>query len=230
MTLLVANGTVTNGRVHPDLNLSKAYMYSDPGDAKWNTPLTSKPDSIAGWFKFAPQPSDTLEVKVLLHKGHGQEPDQGYLGDRVATALYRSGMNTGSNWVRFSTPFKYISGDAPQYILVILNSGNGFNPVAGSIAYFDDLELIYNSNSIQDNAINFPDVVYADGNQNIILQSSRPERYNNARILDITGRTVWNGNLVSGRIDISGLNLKKGLYLVSLSGDKAVLTQKIVIR
>jgi len=47
--------------------------------------------------------------------------------------------------VRFSPPFTYIHETIPEYVLVILNSGNGFEPVAGSVLLVDDLEMIFTS-------------------------------------------------------------------------------------
>lgn len=228
-TLVIANGTVTTGRVHPDLNMAKSYMYTDPVDGHWNNPFTSRPDSITGWFRYIPQGSDSMQVKVILHKGYGREPDTEYLGDRVASVDFRTGVNTGSKWMRFSAPFVYISDQAPQYALVILNSGNGFFPVTGSIAFFDDLLMVYNSTSAKKEAI--PDeVLYLLGNHHIVIQGGSPENYTFARILDITGRTAWSGPVTFDRIDISAADLKNGIYIVSLTGNSRGLTQKIIVR
>jgi hypothetical protein len=227
-TLVIANGTVTTGRVHPDLNMAKSYMYTDPGDGRWNNPFTSRPDSIAGWFRYIPQGSDSVQVKVLLHKGNGKEPDTEYLADRIATANFRTGVNTGSQWMRFSAPFIYTSDQAPQYALVILNSGNGFFPVTGSIAFFDDLTMIYNSTSVK-TEVTTTESLYLQGNHHIMIQGGKPEDYTFARILDITGRTAWSGPVTSDRIDISGADLKNGIYIVSLTGNSRMLTQKIIV-
>ncbi|MCD4682737.1 MAG: hypothetical protein K8R86_05610, partial [Bacteroidales bacterium] len=40
---IVAAGTVTNGRIHAELS-GVGWAYTDPADARWNTPLTVKPD------------------------------------------------------------------------------------------------------------------------------------------------------------------------------------------
>ena len=230
LTLLVANGTVTNGRVHANLNTSLAYMYTDTLDSHWNTPFTARPDSIAGWFKYTPQTGDTLEVKVILHRGYGKQPDNDYLNNWIALAHFRSALNTGSQWIRFSTPFNYYNDKNPQYMLVILNSGNGFYPVAGSIAWFDDLEMIYNSpQNTLDNSITSSEIIYALGNQYIVIQGTQPGKFSTIRMMDITGRVVWNGHVTTDHVDIAQANLKKGIYLVSLSGKNALRTQKIVV-
>jgi hypothetical protein len=227
-TLVIANGAVTTGRVHPDINTSKAYMFTDPNDGRWNNPFTSRPDSIAGWFKYIPQGSDSMQVKVVLHRGNGREPDTEYLGDRIASINFRTGVNTGNQWMRFSAPFIYTSDQSPQYALVILNSGNGYTPVAGSIAYFDDLVMIYNPVSLKKETIT--DVfLYLQGDHAILIQGGDPDQYMAARIVDITGRQVWSGPVTSGRIDTGRADLKNGIYIVSMTGKNLTLTQKIVV-
>jgi Putative carbohydrate metabolism domain len=226
-TLVIANGTVCNGRVHPNIELEKSYMYTDPNDGRWNNPFTSRPDSITGWYKYIPQGSDTVQAIVILHKGNGRQPDTEYLSNRVATANFRSGVNTGDKWTRFSAPFIYTSDQAPQYALAILNSGNGYTPVAGSIAFFDDLMMIYNSNPVKNEVI-APETIYLQGNHSLVIEGGT-DQYLSARILDITGRTVWSGPVFSGRMDISNANLKNGIYIVFLTGKNHWLTQKITV-
>ena len=231
LSLLVANGTVTTGRVHPSLFTSLAYMFTDTADSRWNTPLTHRPDSITGWFRYSPQPNDTLEVTVVLHRGYGKQPDNNYLNNWIAQAHFRSGVSTGSQWIRFSKSFVYFSDQTPQYALVILNSGNGFNPVAGSIAWFDDLRMIYNST--QAPAFE-PDIssefIYYPDNQHVVIKGCLPGQYTTARLMDITGRVIWSGPVTSDRMDITQAHLNKGIYLVLLNGKNISLTGKIVVR
>jgi hypothetical protein len=231
MSLIVANGTATNGRVHPNLNTSLAYMYTDTLDDRWNTPFTFRPDSVTGWFKYAPQNNDSLQVKIILHRGFGKQPDAEYMDNWIALVEFKSSLNTGSQWVRFSVPFTYFSEETPEYILVVLNSGNGYNPVPGSIAYFDDFEMIYNSPQTSTaSLVNAEGYIYTIGSQYIVLKDMPQFSYNSAGIHDLTGRLVWSGKITSNRIDISSANLKKGIYLVTLTGKGDIYSQKIVIR
>jgi len=230
LSLLVANGTVTTGRVHPSLFTSLAYMFTDTADARWNTPLTHRPDSITGWFRYSPQPNDTLEVTIVLHRGYGKQPDNNYLSNWIGQAVFRSGISTGSQWIRFSKPFVYFSDQTPQYALVILNSGNGFNPVAGSIAWFDDLNLVYNSTRTP--IVNSPpssEYIDATSDHYLVLRSHQQERYTAAKILDLTGRVIWSGTVMNGRVDIAKAELKNGIYLIVLTGKNINLTRKIVV-
>lgn len=230
LSFLVANGVVTNGRIHPNIITSESYMFTDTLDGRWNTPLTARPDSIVGWFKYAPQSDDTFQVKLILHKGFGKQPDNEYRDHWIGVAEYKSPRNTGSNWARFSAPFTYFHDDAPEYVLVILNSGNGFFPVAGSIVYFDDLELIYNS---PPNSINHPatseDFIFAVENRYLVMKSLKEKPFQTVTIRDLTGKLVWAGQVTADRIDISSANLKKGIYLVTFTGKTDIFTQKIML-
>ena len=231
LSFIVANGAATNGRVHPNITTSLAYMFTDTLDDQWNTPLNQRPDSMVGWFRYIPVNQDTMRIRAVLHRGFGKQPDADSLTKWIAVANYGSPLNTGDQWVRFSTPFVYKNGETPQYVLVVLNSGNGYQPVAGSVAYFDDFELIYNSpiNSVDDPEAPF-DYIYAIGNQYIVISGMKQTRFNAARILDVAGRVVWNGKVTLDRLDISRSGLKNGIYMISLEGNGKLYTRKIVLR
>jgi len=227
---IVANGVVTNGRLHPDLNPEIAYIYSDTLDGNWNTPLIIRPDSIAGWFQYAPQENDTLQVIVALHRGFGKQPDADKTNSWIGEAEYKSPLNTGDEWVRFSAPFTYYSDSNPEYVLVVLNSGSGYTPVAGSIARFDDLEMIYNTpQNILDRWKHPEGFIYVVDYQNLVLQGIEHNSFQTIRIHDITGKLVWEGIIAADQVDIASANLKKGIYVVTLAGKSHVFSQKIML-
>ena len=231
LSFIVANGVVTSGRVHPDLNTDLAYMFTDTQDDQWNMPFNARPDSIAGWFNYVPQGEDFLEVSVILHRGFGKQPDPDSLINWIGMAEYSSPQNTGGEWYRFSAPFQYFSDSDPEYALVILNSGNGYSPVAGSVALFDDFEMIYNqSNSLKD----MPDLqdgsVYVVNNRLLVIRGLNQNGFKTIRIHDLTGRLVWASTVDSDRIDISSVNLRKGIYLVTVTGKSLAYSQKIILR
>ncbi len=138
---IVATGTITNGRVHSDLNPDNAYVYTDVNDNHWNTPLTKKPDSVVVWARFNKQGNDTAALKALLHTGSAHIPDPTYT-NWVSIAQINI-PNQTNTWTRFSAPFTYLNGDTPEYILFVLSAG-GASSTEGSEVWFDDVELIYN--------------------------------------------------------------------------------------
>lgn len=227
---IVANGVATNGRIHPNFNKELSYTYTDTADIQWNTPLTARPDSIAGWFKYIPQGVDSLQVKVILHQGFGSQPQEDHTNNWIGVAEYKSPLSTGEEWIRFSAPFTYFSDNNPEYVLVVLNSGNAWTPVNGSIALFDDLELIYNSPQTSlDRLKNPAGFIFAVDDRYLVIRGMEHDSFETIKIHDLTGKLVWTSSVTADQIDISSANLRKGIYLVNLAGKSNVFSQKIML-
>ena len=62
---IVANGTVTNGRIHADFNPSLGYVFTDQTDDTWNQSFSDTPDSLVGWYKYNPTGSDKGKVEAI---------------------------------------------------------------------------------------------------------------------------------------------------------------------
>lgn len=229
-SFIVANGVATNGRMHPNINTALAYMYTDPEDGQWNTPFTGRPDSIAGWINYSPQENDTLQIQAVLHQGFGKRPDPDYMENWIGEAVYETPEHSEGGWVRFSAPFNYNHESVPEYILVILNSGNGFSPVEGSVLRVDDLEMIYNApQSNLNSLLQSEGFLYVASNRQIILKDLDHVLFQNVQVYDISGKLLWTHKLTSDQIDITPAQLNKGLYLVKLSGRERIFTQKIIL-
>ncbi|MBK6527582.1 MAG: PCMD domain-containing protein [Crocinitomicaceae bacterium] len=148
---LSPNGTLTNGRVHAELTASNGYVFTDVANPQWNTPCTDRPDSIAGWINYAPSGGDQGKVEVILHDDSqlGKLPATSYpMPHWVGRARYDITSSTSSSWVRFSVPFNYYNNTSPDYILMVITSGDSLIAVSGSTLYVDDFELIYNPNLV----------------------------------------------------------------------------------
>jgi hypothetical protein len=226
---IVANGILTNGRVHADLNPANGYVFTDASDARWNTPLTSRPDSIVGWYKYQPASSngnlDKGKVEVLLHKtGDGRMPETtSTAANTIAKARFDM-VQPAATWVRFSVPFNYVSQDNPEYILIILTSGDSTSAINGSIAWFDDLQLIYNEPVATPKPIQ-KEFSIAQINASLRIRDiaigSQYEIYN------ALGQPIVSGTAKQETmyIDVP----MTGVYFVRVSNAAAVLTKKIVI-
>lgn len=143
---IAANGLMTNGRVHADFNPENGYVFTDDNDPQWNTTFTSRPDSIVGWFKFAPQDSDKGKVEIILHVDEGRLPFNGFESNIVGRAKYEF-TEEETEWKRFSAPFNYLSQVDPEFILVTVSSGDSTIAKTGSVLWVDDFELIYNEDN-----------------------------------------------------------------------------------
>jgi len=229
-SFVVANGVATNGRMHPNINTTLSYMFTDTVDDQWHTPFTARPDSLVGWFNYSPQELDTMQIKVVLHQGFGKQPDPDYTMNWIAMAEFRSPQNTEGEWLRFSVPFSYFKDENPEYVLAVLNSGAGYQAVAGSVLLLDDLEMIYNSpQSVDSRSFSEHGLIYAVDSRQLVLKDLDHTLYHAVWVHDITGKQVWKGSLRSNKVDISSANLVPGLYLVNLQGESEVFAQKILL-
>jgi hypothetical protein len=221
------NGTITNGRVHAEFNPANGNIFTDANDARWHTPFTARPDSVAIWVKYTPSGTDTAQVKVILHTGAGsQPPTPANMPNRVGFAQINITGNV-SSWTRYVVPFTYFSTVNPEYILVILTSGAGFEALEGSIALFDDLEMIYNANSIDDIKEPQP-LVYTSGHT-LYLDKLPASYFNNStiEILSVSGAIVYSQALNSSRITLDQGVISDGLYILRITGSEKSLVQKI---
>lgn len=139
-----ANGLLTNGRVHAELDVANSYMYTVQDNEQWRTAMTSRPDSIVGWFKSAPQTGDRANVGALLHVDDGRLPAFGTEGNYVAGASWKAPLGSVGEWTRFSAPFQYLNDWQPEWILLILTAGDSAGSQVGTQVWYDDLALIYN--------------------------------------------------------------------------------------
>ena len=169
---VVAPGTITNGRIHADLDAQSAYVFTDTADARWNTPFDKTPDSIVGWYKANPMAGDFATVRVILHKGYASMP-QADSSSWIALASANLSTSAVTSWTRFSIPFQYFSDETPEYMLAVLTAGDGLNAVAGSEAWFDDLEFTYYYVSVNELAEEQLSVYYANGFLNVTFENQR---------------------------------------------------------
>ena len=224
---VVATGTMTNGRLHADLNPDLGYAFTDPDNSKWNTPFTGKPDSVVGWFKADPTSIDFGTIKFLLHKGYASIP--GDEENYIAVAELNLPSQVVNQWTRFSAPFVYTSNDQPEFILSIITSGNGVNAIDGSIAYFDDFELIYNPQSVNEQKIK-PLKAYQNNNKLVILFPANTHNQMEVKVTSVNGQVLYNSVIDrqnSHEIDIQ--NLKSGLYIITATINDDIFMSKVII-
>jgi hypothetical protein len=222
-------GTITNGRLHPNLNPELAYAYTDTTDARWNTPFTSRPDSIVFWMKFFPEENDTLQFQALLHVGACSLPPE-FINPENQVGYTRTDLGgTYENWTRIALAFEYFDDRDPEYLLMILTSGNGTNSITGSYGYFDDIEIIEGAQSITENPL---DRINITTSRDLLIIQRLPEDLNKdatIEIIDIAGRKIMHANLISDRISIAHLDIENGIYLVKIQSSSFITCRKLYI-
>jgi len=148
-----ATGLLTNGRVHAELQIENSYVFTDSTNSDWSTLCGSRPDSLTAWYKYSPMPGDNAVIGALLHVDEGKLPGFGTQLNWVGGADWESASATMATWERFSVPFYYIDNRVPEYLLMIMTTGDSTNSQEGTEAWFDDLGLIYNVYATPDAAI-----------------------------------------------------------------------------
>ncbi|MBK9730959.1 MAG: hypothetical protein IPO83_06700 [Chitinophagaceae bacterium] len=118
-----ANGIITTG------NLITIPPYGNVGGITYH----ERPDSISGWFKYAPVGGDSTFIEFSLFAPNG---------DTIGIALLKIGA-TISNYTRFSAPVKYFSSETPDLSRWLISSGNGYDAIPGSTLFVDDVSLLF---------------------------------------------------------------------------------------
>lgn len=227
---IAANGLLTNGRVHADMNPENGYVYTDASQPEWNTPFTQRPDSLVGWFKYEPKSGDKGKIEVILHQGTvGKLPIDATTQANMVGHLRYDITTPSTQWIRFSAPFNYTSSANPDYILVTIACGDSTVSKAGTKLWIDDLELIYNedegpSGIKNPNALSSLYHIYA-ANGFIYFDSQLKEK-DTYQIIELSGKVIQEGNIHS-QIPFQAA---AGLYLVRVQTSKGYFSKKVSIR
>jgi hypothetical protein len=224
---IVATGTLTNGRILASLVAEEGNVYTNPEDTRWNLAFTDRPDSIAGWYKANPTPGDFPTVKIVLHTDVATVPSEDS-ATWVAIAAVDLPSQQVDTWTRFSAPFQYLSDETPEFLLAVLTAGNALQSVDGSEAWFDDIELIYNSASVAEKENNKLSVNYAYGVLQVLVKESAGE---DVRLMlhDVNGRKLLSDEFRSGGTHRIEFPLKPGIYLVTVQTETRQFTKKLLV-
>jgi len=225
---IVASGTITNGQVHTVIPITDGYVFTNEGNDLYHTAFTRRPDSLVGWYKCSPATGDFATVKFVLHKGYLELP--GNEANIIATAYIELPQQTITQWTRFSTPFVYVSDENPEYFLSVITSGNGYDAVLGSEAWYDDFAFVYNSDGIEEQTLNH---FYALQRGDYLQVDTKNIRapYCQVSLINMNGQTVVDQSLSANKSDLLPLNhLQAGLYLIVLQYDNHCETQKIILQ
>ena len=219
---IVANGILTNGIIHTTTNPQDSYVYTDVNSSDHSQPFTSYPDSIVGWYKYAPQGNDVGNIQVLLHGSYGQLPID---ASTSIIALAEFDFSANSNWTRFSTPFIYYPTiNSPAYILCNISAGDSTQAVANSELKIDDLELIYNTTKIPDESTNSINVTYLNDH----LQFSNVVNEINYAIYNLQGQLMNIGKIDRYNRNVS-ITLEIGIYFISIQSKDHHQSIKILV-
>ena len=209
---IVANGNMTIGKINMGSTSPAAaenYNYSVVSDSNFSESLTSSPDSIVFWVKYTPVSSgEEARMKAAIHDNYEfRDPTDANSASHLVASAELNYPSTGGNWERKSVPFVY-SGPSTSTEFILLTFTTNKTPGGGDGSdeiLIDDVELIYNSNSIT-GIVYSPLNIYHSNQQ--LLVNSNQQLNGNYQIFSSTGLEVKNGP-ISSKIDC---NLNPGIY------------------
>lgn len=213
-----ANGNLTLGRVNMESltpSSSDNHNLSLTADPLFSEALTDTPDSIVFWVKYnASNSSSEARMKATLHDDYDYtDPETGTSADHVVASAVLDYSPTG--WVRMSVAFDY-SGPATTNTFILVTFASNGTPGGGDVndeVYIDDVELIYNSSSIDEPSELSPFAVAMNNNSNVINFSSTENVEAIYSIYNTVGQQVQTGDL---KAEIP-FNANTGIYFVHIA-------------
>jgi hypothetical protein len=228
---IVANGIATSGRVHADFNPALGYTHTSVSDPQWYTECTTRPDSIVGYYKYSPVDGDNCIAQAVLHTDTvGKIPDADST-NWVGMAKFVSPNETITEWTRFSAPFVYYNDEDPEYILFNLSGGNNLNAIAGSQAWYDDVELVYNPVGLDENVANALLKVYSSENTiTIDMRKFGAGEVFELEVYSVSGKLIHNEQVISGYTKDISIETS-GIYICKLQGkDGLQMAKKVFVQ
>ena len=198
----VVNGIATSGSINTS-------TYEVEGGVSY----VLRPDSLVGWYKSSPQTGDLSTIEFVL---------KGSLNDTIGWGRFESPTTPVSVWTRFSVPIEYWSSDIPVLAICLLSASDGFNAVAGSELWVDDLELVFNVIGLKE----------IDEEFNMYYSNQQLTWNKNAHVKEIA---VFNlsGQLICSFDDLTEntteLTLQEGVYIVKLTTLNGEISNKLSV-
>ena len=217
-----ANGILTNGRIHADLNPNNGYVFTNTSDSQWNTPFTFRPDSLIGWYKYAPANNDKGKIEVALHTGTNEKLP-GMTPSNIVGAARFDAVSPTSNWTRFSVPFQYLSSNDPAYLLAVLTSGDSTLSQNGSKIWFDDIALIYNSNTASISTESLTDLSFYFTENSLKCTGNFPQE-STVFIYDLSGKCI----LTQAVEETIEFPYPTGIYMLHVESNSGRIIRKMV--
>ncbi len=199
---------------------------SATGSITGGLPYTLRPDSMIGWYQYAPQKVDNGFATFVLFGGTNN-------ADTIAVANFSTPTTAVSAYKRFSAPLVYRSSSPVTLSLWLVCSSNGSSTsVDGSTIYVDDLGLVFNpANSVKEQ-----EVPHFKLGPNPAVDHLEIQNVLNSEavfiLYDITGRKLEESKIENASSVIDLHSFPDGMYMYSLTDEKskAIQSGKVVIQ
>jgi hypothetical protein len=223
---IAPNAIVTNGRVFASTTPSDGYVFTDASNTEWNTTCSDKPDSLIGWYKYAPQSNDKGRIEVLFHTTAHQGELPAYSNYTHWVGNGRTEFTTSkSSWTRFSFPINYSTSILPTHFLIISSAGDALNAQENSQLSLDDMSFIYNPPAGINESKEVNHTIYAYNSE---INVELDEEFNTAtiKLYSLDGKLIMN-EVIEDNIGKIQTQLSSGMYIYQLNIDGEIISGKI---
>lgn len=188
------------------------------GEETEGAALSTRPDSLTGWYKLAAPDGASCYVLAMLSKWNGNSRTD------IGAAIFNGGAQNSYN--RFSVPFQYLSNETPDTITItILNSDD--EQVVTNVLTIDDLALT-NSSSAGLNDLTLLSTLYPNPVNNLLYLKNH-EPLVAFEIIDMQGKTILSVQQPAFNETLDVQTLTPGTYTVkSTAGSGHVQFQKLI--
>jgi hypothetical protein len=224
---IIANGNVTLGKINMGSTTptdAANYNFSQTANTSHSEAIADMPDSIVFWAKFIPNGhSGNARMKATLHDAYDyRDPEDATSLTHVVATADTNYAPTANAWKRFSVAFDY-SGPASTVSFILLTFTT--NEVAGGgeaddEVYIDDVELIYNPNSLEENTTSSIYAFLSNGGNTLNFKTDDPAEF---AVYDLSGKLILNG-ITSASVEFVA---PKGVYIVQMNQGGSVVSNKI---
>lgn len=193
------------------------------GGISGGVPMSVKPESFSGWFKYNNVNGDTMAIIVILTKWNGTSRDTiGFGGVMTNQAV--------PAYTPFNQPIQYnIPNVVPDTFQVICISSAGYAPQENSTLYVDDLSFVGTLGDKMPLAM-FLQKVYPNPSDGIFNLTLADESVNTVKVYNMMGQVIYEKENVFNQqiIDIQGH--PKGIYFIEVNNGEYRCSHKVTIQ
>ncbi|MBX7095802.1 MAG: T9SS type A sorting domain-containing protein [Flavobacteriales bacterium] len=178
-----------------------------------------RPDSLVGYYQCNPATGDNGTVEMTLLATNG---------DTVGRALFSTPGTAVSTWTRFSAPFIYSLSQVPDLGVALASSSNGYNAVLNSELWVDELSIVINPQSVNENNEKTISVLYHN-NGILIDLSSAKGNISQFSLFDLQGKEILSKSISNGSVQFISAELSTGVYYYRWSNQDKSQSGKLAI-
>lgn len=227
---VAANGTMTCGRLNVGSAIASDpsnYSKSHTADAMYSEECADAPDSIVWWAKYTPlTDTSTARMKATLHDNYDyQDPEDATSSTHVVATAVLNYTSSNGVWTRYSVPFDYsgpASGNTHILVTFTTNDTPGGGDI-GDIVLIDDVELIYNSNEVEDTEASDLNVYVANEENQLKFKSTEPI-FGDYIVYDLSGTEIMSGQ-INGDVPFE---VPTGVYIVQTKEGNVIRQHKVI--